>query len=71
MAEKWHFCARVKILLIGLEVKSLHLSAKTGKWECPDFFLVSIDNKDGAENYFMKENTKFVLKASFLDRGLL
>uniref|UniRef100_A0A803N1X2 Uncharacterized protein n=1 Tax=Chenopodium quinoa TaxID=63459 RepID=A0A803N1X2_CHEQI len=47
--------------------KPLHSSAKTGMWECPDFYPVTINSKDGAENYLMKENTKFILKASFLD----
>ncbi|XP_056698531.1 beta-fructofuranosidase, insoluble isoenzyme CWINV3 isoform X2 [Spinacia oleracea] len=47
--------------------KPFHSSTRTGMWECPDFYPVSIDSKDGVENYLKKEDTKFVLKASFLD----
>ena len=46
---------------------TLHSSARTGMWECPDFYPVSIDSEDGVENYLKREDTKFVLKASFLD----
>ncbi|XP_010669385.2 beta-fructofuranosidase, insoluble isoenzyme CWINV3 isoform X3 [Beta vulgaris subsp. vulgaris] len=47
--------------------KIFHSSVKTGMWECPDFYPVSINGKDGVDNYLEKGNTKFVLKASFLD----
>ncbi|XP_057524797.1 beta-fructofuranosidase, insoluble isoenzyme CWINV3-like [Amaranthus tricolor] len=47
--------------------KPLHSSVRTGMWECPDFYPVSVNSKDGSENYLETVNTKFVLKASFLD----
>ncbi|KAL2896317.1 Beta-fructofuranosidase cell wall isozyme [Bienertia sinuspersici] len=50
-----------------LSEQLLHSSANTGMWECPDFYPVSINGKDGVEDYLDKGNTKFVLKASFLD----
>ncbi|XP_062159602.1 beta-fructofuranosidase, insoluble isoenzyme CWINV1-like [Alnus glutinosa] len=38
----------------------LHSSTKTGMWECPDFYPVSINNKNGEKKF-----SKHVLKASF------
>ncbi|KAL9227238.1 hypothetical protein vseg_002956 [Gypsophila vaccaria] len=47
--------------------KPFHSSSKTGMWECPDFYPVSAVGRNGTENFLVKENAKFVLKASFLD----
>jgi len=47
--------------------KPLHSSTKTGMWECPDFYPVKISGKNGVENYVETKDSKFVLKASFLD----
>ncbi|XP_039051205.1 beta-fructofuranosidase, insoluble isoenzyme CWINV1-like isoform X1 [Hibiscus syriacus] len=45
----------------------LHSSTRTGMWECPDFYPVSIDGKDGVDTSSLDESTKHVLKASFND----
>ncbi|KAL2508821.1 Beta-fructofuranosidase [Forsythia ovata] len=46
----------------------LHSSAKTGNWECPDFFPVSLHGTNGLDASVMEENNiKHVLKVS-LDR---
>lgn len=43
----------------------LHFSNKTGMWECPDFFPVSIYGKNGLDTSVQGEAIKHVLKASF------
>ncbi|KAL2487130.1 Beta-fructofuranosidase [Abeliophyllum distichum] len=46
----------------------LHSSPKTGNWECPDFFPVSVHGTNGLDASLMEENNiKHVLKVS-LDR---
>lgn len=47
--------------------KPLHSSARTGMWECPDFYPVNMNGKKGVENYLESGNVKYVLKASLLD----
>nr|KJB65543.1 hypothetical protein B456_010G099400 [Gossypium raimondii] len=43
----------------------IHSSTRTGMWECPDFYPVSIDGKNGVETSSLDKFTKQVLKASF------
>ncbi|TYI22430.1 hypothetical protein ES332_A06G103000v1 [Gossypium tomentosum] len=43
----------------------IHSSTRTGMWECPDFYPVSIDGKNGVETSSLDKFTKHVLKASF------
>lgn len=43
----------------------LHSSTKTGMWECPDFYPVSINSKNGVDSSARRKFTKHVLKASF------
>ncbi|XP_047329054.1 beta-fructofuranosidase, insoluble isoenzyme CWINV6-like [Impatiens glandulifera] len=38
---------------------------KTGMWECPDFFPVSVDGKNGVDTSVLDGRIKHVLKASF------
>ncbi|KAK8544630.1 hypothetical protein V6N13_045712 [Hibiscus sabdariffa] len=45
----------------------LHSSTRTGMWECPDFYPVSIDGKDGVDTSSLDKSTKHVLKVSFND----
>ncbi|KAE8689091.1 Beta-fructofuranosidase, insoluble isoenzyme CWINV3 [Hibiscus syriacus] len=45
----------------------LHSSTRTGMWECPDFYPVLIDGKDGVDTSSLDKPTKHVLKASFND----
>ncbi|KAL8239062.1 hypothetical protein R6Q59_015629 [Mikania micrantha] len=45
--------------------KPLHFSSETGMWECPDFYPVSKDGKNGVDASFQGNNTMHVLKASF------
>jgi len=47
--------------------KPLHSSTKTGMWECPDFYPVRINSKNGVETSAQDIFTKHVLKASFKD----
>ncbi|KAL6988448.1 Invertase [Sarracenia purpurea var. burkii] len=42
----------------------LHSSAKTGMWECPDFYPVSMDSKNGLDTSVENGNIKHVLKVS-------
>ncbi|KAL0426558.1 UNVERIFIED_CONTAM: Beta-fructofuranosidase, insoluble isoenzyme 1 [Sesamum latifolium] len=42
----------------------LHSTARTGNWECPDFFPVSVSGKNGLETSVMDPNVKHVLKVS-------
>ncbi|KAK2973567.1 hypothetical protein RJ640_030692 [Escallonia rubra] len=42
----------------------LHSSAKTGMWECPDFFPVSKQDATGLDTSVVGENVKHVLKVS-------
>ncbi|KAL0333498.1 UNVERIFIED_CONTAM: Beta-fructofuranosidase, insoluble isoenzyme 1 [Sesamum angustifolium] len=42
----------------------LHSTARTGNWECPDFFPVSVSGKNGLETSVMEPNVKHVLKVS-------
>ncbi|KAG5582714.1 hypothetical protein H5410_053341 [Solanum commersonii] len=42
----------------------LHSSAKTGNWECVDFFPVSLENTDGLDTSFNGDKIKHVLKVS-------
>ncbi|CBI20652.3 unnamed protein product, partial [Vitis vinifera] len=43
----------------------LHSSNKTGMWECPDFYPVSISSRNGVETSVQNAETRHVLKASF------
>ncbi|KAK8509206.1 hypothetical protein V6N13_062262 [Hibiscus sabdariffa] len=45
----------------------LHSSTRTGMWECPDFYPVSVDGKEGVDTSSFDNSTKHVLKASFND----
>ncbi|XP_059463499.1 beta-fructofuranosidase, insoluble isoenzyme 1-like [Corylus avellana] len=42
----------------------LHSSAKTGMWECPDFFPVSLHDKTGLDTSLVGANLKHVMKVS-------
>ena len=42
----------------------LHSAAKTGMWECPDFYPVSLSGKNGLDTSENSHNTKYVLKVS-------
>ncbi|XP_028080275.1 beta-fructofuranosidase, insoluble isoenzyme 1-like [Camellia sinensis] len=42
----------------------LHSKAKTGMWECPDFYPVSMDSAFGLETSAIEGNIKHVLKVS-------
>ncbi|KAA8525153.1 hypothetical protein F0562_006983 [Nyssa sinensis] len=44
----------------------LHSSNKTGIWECPDFYPVSINGESGLDTSVQTRFTKHVFKASFL-----
>lgn len=46
----------------------LHSSEKTIMWECPDFYPVSINDKNGVDTSTQDEVTRHVLKASFNDK---
>ncbi|TYJ29844.1 hypothetical protein E1A91_A06G094100v1 [Gossypium mustelinum] len=43
----------------------VHSSTRTGMWECPDFYPVSIDGKNGVDTSSLDKFRKHVLKASF------
>ncbi|WRX34134.1 Glycosyl hydrolase family 32 [Theobroma cacao] len=43
----------------------LHSSKKTDMWECPDFFPVATNSKDGVDTTSLDKSNKHVLKASF------
>ncbi|XP_022941082.1 beta-fructofuranosidase, insoluble isoenzyme CWINV1-like [Cucurbita moschata] len=43
----------------------LHTSNKTGMWECPDFYPVSINGSNGLDTSVLDGLIKHVLKASF------
>ncbi|KAK9079858.1 hypothetical protein SSX86_001531 [Deinandra increscens subsp. villosa] len=43
----------------------LYSGRNTGIWECPDFYPVSVNSRDGVENSAKGKNLKYVLKASF------
>lgn len=43
----------------------LHSKEKTGMWECPDFFPVSINSTNGVDTSVMNPSVKHVMKASF------
>nr|ADM47341.1 apoplastic invertase [Solanum tuberosum] len=43
----------------------LHSAPGTGNWECPDFFPVSLKNKDGLDTSYNGKDIKHVLKVSF------
>lgn len=43
----------------------LYFGKKTGIWECPDFYPVSVNSRLGVENSANGKNLKYVLKASF------
>ncbi|KAG5582770.1 hypothetical protein H5410_053397 [Solanum commersonii] len=45
----------------------LHSSSKTGNWECPDFFPVSLNHTNGLDTSVDGENVKHVLKVSLDD----
>ncbi|KAL3498640.1 hypothetical protein ACH5RR_041372 [Cinchona calisaya] len=47
--------------------RPLHFSNKTGMWECPDFYPVSVDGVNGLDTSVQGKNVKHVLKASFND----
>ncbi|KAL4592584.1 hypothetical protein LXL04_005584 [Taraxacum kok-saghyz] len=38
---------------------------KTSIWECPDFYPVSVNSRNGVDNSEFRRNLKYVLKASF------
>ncbi|XP_060177034.1 beta-fructofuranosidase, insoluble isoenzyme 1-like [Lycium barbarum] len=42
----------------------LHSATKTGNWECPDFFPVSLKNTNGLDASYNGKNIKHVLKVS-------
>ncbi|KAI3995528.1 hypothetical protein MKX01_023273 [Papaver californicum] len=42
----------------------LHSSATTGMWECPDFYPVSLDGKQGLDTSSVGDGIKHVLKVS-------
>ncbi|XP_065849836.1 beta-fructofuranosidase, insoluble isoenzyme CWINV1-like isoform X1 [Euphorbia lathyris] len=42
----------------------LYSSAKTGMWECPDFFPVPINSTDGVDTSYFNADVKHVMKAS-------
>jgi beta-fructofuranosidase len=42
----------------------LHSSANTGMWECPEFYPVSLNGKNGLDTSLVGENIKHVLKVS-------
>ncbi|XP_033508083.1 beta-fructofuranosidase, insoluble isoenzyme 1-like isoform X1 [Nicotiana tomentosiformis] len=42
----------------------LHSSAKTGNWECPDFFPVSLQGSNGLDASYNGKYVKYVLKNS-------
>nr|POE90286.1 beta-fructofuranosidase, insoluble isoenzyme 1 [Quercus suber] len=42
----------------------LHSKHKTGMWECPDFFPVSLNGKNGVDTSFDGPDIKYVLKVS-------
>ncbi|KVF36770.1 Concanavalin A-like lectin/glucanase superfamily [Cynara cardunculus var. scolymus] len=46
----------------------LHFSNKTIMWECPDFYPVSLNGKDGLDTSVQGKNVRHVLKASFNSR---
>lgn len=43
----------------------LHSSAKTGMWECPDFYPVSINSTNGVDTSVKNPSVRHVMKASF------
>ncbi|KAL4564760.1 hypothetical protein LXL04_028831 [Taraxacum kok-saghyz] len=45
--------------------KALHFSNKTMMWECPDFFPVTVNGKNGLDTSVVGKNVRHVLKASF------
>ncbi|XP_050227898.1 beta-fructofuranosidase, insoluble isoenzyme 1-like [Mercurialis annua] len=44
--------------------RPLHSNAKTGMWECPDFFPVALSGQNGLETSVINKNVKHVLKVS-------
>lgn len=44
---------------------SLYSTNRTGMWECPDFYPVSIDSKNGLDTSVHNPGVKHVMKASF------
>lgn len=42
----------------------LHSKGKTGMWECPDFYPVSVSDTNGLDTSVLGEDVKHVLKAS-------
>ncbi|XP_031264505.1 beta-fructofuranosidase, insoluble isoenzyme 1-like isoform X2 [Pistacia vera] len=42
----------------------IHSKEKTGMWECPDFFPVSLSGKNGLNTSYSGPNVKYVLKVS-------
>ncbi|KAL7595412.1 hypothetical protein Lser_V15G27938 [Lactuca serriola] len=49
----------------SLHDEPLYFGKNTNIWECPDFYPVSINSRDGIENSAIGMNLKYVLKASF------
>ena len=45
----------------------LHSAKKTGMWECPDFYPVSINGLNGVDTSSIGKNLKYVLKLSLDD----
>ncbi|RZC81939.1 hypothetical protein C5167_044514 [Papaver somniferum] len=46
---------------------ALHWAKDTGMWECPDFFPVSVDGKEGLDTSVLGPNVKHVFKVSLDD----
>ncbi|OVA08166.1 Glycoside hydrolase [Macleaya cordata] len=45
----------------------IHSARKTGMWECPDFFPVSLNSKNGVNTSVISSRVKYVLKLSLDD----
>lgn len=48
--------------------RSLYSNESTGTWECPDFYPVFLNSRNGVETSDSGPNMKYVLKASFNSR---
>ncbi|CAH1434895.1 unnamed protein product [Lactuca virosa] len=49
----------------SLHDEPLNFGKNTNIWECPDFYPMSINSRDGIENSTIRINLKYVLKANF------
>jgi beta-fructofuranosidase len=43
----------------------LYSTERTGMWECPDFYPVSVNSTDGVDTSVLNAGVKHVMKASF------